>query len=49
MRDHYDVIIAPVVTEKTTGQMESGNVYTFIVAAGANKIEIGRRSRASGT
>ncbi len=42
MRDQFDVIIAPVVTEKTTGQMESGNVYTFIVSAEANKIEIGK-------
>ena len=41
MSDMYDVIIAPVVTEKTTEQMEDGNVYTFVVAGGANKIEIG--------
>jgi len=42
MSDHYDVILAPVVTEKTAQQMESENVYTFIVAASANKIEIGK-------
>ena len=41
MRDVYDVILAPVVTEKTTEQMELGNVYTFVVAREANKIEIG--------
>jgi len=41
MRDMYDIILAPVVTEKTTGQMEAGNVYTFIVDGDANKIEIG--------
>ncbi len=41
MRDMYDVIIVPVVTEKTTEQMEVGNVYTFIVSGDANKIEIG--------
>lgn len=41
MREAYDVIIAPVVTEKTTDQMEAGNVYTFIVSKDANKIEIG--------
>jgi large subunit ribosomal protein L23 len=40
MREAYDVIIAPVVTEKSTDQME-GSVYTFIVADDANKIEIG--------
>ena len=41
MREPYDVIIAPVVTEKTTDQMEGENVYTFIVSKDANKIEIG--------
>lgn len=41
MRNVYDVIVAPVVTEKTTEQME-GNTYTFIVAENANKIEIGK-------
>ena len=40
MRDVYDVIFAPVVTEKTAQQMEAGNVYTFIVSQDANKIEI---------
>ena len=41
MRDVYDVILAPVVTEKTARQMETHNVYTFIVSGDANKIEIG--------
>ena len=41
MREGYDVLIQPLVTEKTTGQMEAENVYTFIVAKNANKIEIG--------
>ena len=41
MRDVYDIILAPVVTEKTTEQMEA-NAYTFIVAENANKIEIGK-------
>jgi large subunit ribosomal protein L23 len=40
MRDAYDVIIAPVVTEKSADAMES-NIYTFIVSNDANKIEIG--------
>ena len=40
MREAYDVIIAPVVTEKTAEQME-GSVYTFVVNNDANKIEIG--------
>jgi large subunit ribosomal protein L23 len=41
MREPYDVIIAPVVTEKSTDQMDRDNVYTFIVSNEANKIEIG--------
>lgn len=40
MREAYDVIIAPVVTEKSTDQMEV-STYTFIVSPDANKIEIG--------
>ncbi len=40
MREAWDVIIAPVVTEKTTDQMEA-STYTFIVSKDANKIEIG--------
>ena len=42
MSDLYDVILAPVVTEKTNAQAEEGNTYTFIVAGDANKIEIGK-------
>jgi len=42
MSDLYDVIVAPVVTEKTNHQIEAGNTYTFIVAGNANKIEIGK-------
>ena len=41
MRDAHEILISPVVTEKTTDQMEAENVYTFIVAKDANKIEIG--------
>ena len=42
MRDAHDIIISPVVTEKTTAQMEAQSLYTFIVAEDANKIEIGQ-------
>ncbi len=42
MREPFDIILAPVVTEKTTGQMEAGNMYTFLVSKDANKIEIGQ-------
>lgn len=41
MREPYDVIITPVVTEKTTAQMEE-SLYTFIVNPKANKHEIVR-------
>jgi len=41
MREPYDVILSPVVTEKTTEQMEIQSLYTFVVAEDANKIEIG--------
>lgn len=41
MREAHDVILAPVVTEKSTGQMDADNIYTFIVSKDANKIEIG--------
>ncbi len=40
MRDLYDVILAPVMTEKATAEQESENVYTFIVHPDANKAEI---------
>lgn len=42
MREPYEIIIAPVVTEKTADEMDARGTYTFIVARDANKIEIGR-------
>ena len=39
MSDPRDVIIRPVVSEKSYGLLDKG-VYTFVVAPGANKIEI---------
>ena len=42
MRDGHEVLIQPLVTEKTTGQTEMRNVYTFIVNKAANKHEIAR-------
>ncbi|MCY4399760.1 MAG: 50S ribosomal protein L23 [Gemmatimonadetes bacterium] len=41
MREAYDVIVSPVVTEKTTAQMES-SLYTFVVNERSNKHEIAR-------
>mgnify|MGYP003572121387 CR=1 FL=1 len=40
MRNAHEILVRPVITEKTTEQMEAENVYTFIVAKDANKIEI---------
>jgi large subunit ribosomal protein L23 len=39
MRDPRDVLIKPVVSEKSYEAYDS-NVYTFVVAPDANKIEI---------
>lgn len=39
MKDFTDVIIAPVVTEKSM-TLKNNNVYTFKVASSANKIQI---------
>ena len=39
MRDYTNVIIAPVITEKSAAAAEN-NVYTFKVADSANKTEI---------
>ena len=38
MKDYTDIIIAPVITEKSAAAEK--NVYTFKVASEANKIEI---------
>ena len=42
MRDLYDVIVAPVVTEKATAEQAASNVYTFIVHRQANKHQIAK-------
>jgi len=39
VRDHRDVIIKPVVSEKSYALLDDG-VYTFVVHPEANKIEI---------
>jgi large subunit ribosomal protein L23 len=38
-KDHRDVLIAPVVSEKSYGLLDE-NKYTFLVAPSANKTEI---------
>src|SRR5262245_48133499 len=42
MRQLHDVIIQPVVSEKSTRQMETAHTYTFKVSGDANKIEIAK-------
>ena len=39
VRDHRDVLLAPVVSEKSYGLLDE-NKYTFLVAPDANKTEI---------
>ena len=39
MKDHRDVLLAPVVSEKAYGLLDQ-NKYTFLVATDANKTEI---------
>jgi len=39
IRDHRDILLAPVVSEKSYGLLDE-NKYTFLVAPGANKTEI---------
>jgi large subunit ribosomal protein L23 len=39
MKDPRDVIISPVVSEKSYSLIENG-VYTFVIAPGTNKTEI---------
>lgn len=40
MREPYEVIVKPVVTEKSMRQIDEENVYTFFVAEEASKPEI---------
>lgn len=40
MKNIYDVLKSPIVTEKSTTQKETGNKVTFEVDRRANKIEI---------
>ncbi len=39
IRDHRDILLAPVVSEKSYNLLDE-NKYTFLVASGANKTEI---------
>ena len=37
--DHRDILLAPVISEKSYGLLEE-NKYTFLVAPGSNKTQI---------
>ncbi|MDD3563848.1 MAG: 50S ribosomal protein L23 [Candidatus Cloacimonetes bacterium] len=37
-----NIVIAPIITEKSSEQMASTNTYTFKVSINANKIEIAK-------
>ncbi|HHW73969.1 MAG TPA: 50S ribosomal protein L23 [Firmicutes bacterium] len=41
MKDPHDIIVRPIVTEKSMQMLEE-NKYTFVVKRAANKIEIKR-------
>ncbi len=38
--NEYDIILRPIITEKSTLVKDTGNQYVFEVARDANKIEI---------
>jgi large subunit ribosomal protein L23 len=40
MKNPREIIIAPIVTEKSTSQLHQNNSYAFRVSLNANKIEI---------
>lgn len=42
MKDLFDVVVRPVLTEKTAGVGDGLNQYCFEVLPGANKVEIRR-------
>jgi len=46
MRDAREVILRPVVTERSTAMADERGAYTFLVATDANKIEIRRAVQA---
>ena len=40
MKTNYDIIIRPIITEKTSSLVDKKLQYTFEVAKDANKVEI---------
>ncbi len=42
MHNIHKIVVRPLVTEKSTAQLERDGAYSFVVARDANKIEIAR-------
>jgi large subunit ribosomal protein L23 len=42
MRNIHEVIVRPVVTEKSTALLDSQGAYTFVVNRDSNKLEIAK-------
>lgn len=42
MKDYRDIIVRPIITEKTMHMMDADNKYTFEVAKGTNKVEVAK-------
>ncbi len=42
MKDYRDVIVRPIITEKSMKLMADDNKYTFEVAKGTNKVEVAK-------
>lgn len=42
MRNIHEIIVSPVVTEKSTEMLEKQGAYSFVVAKDANKLEISK-------
>ena len=42
MRNIHEIVMRPLVTEKSTAQLERDGAYSFVVARDANKIEIAK-------
>jgi large subunit ribosomal protein L23 len=40
MSHHANIIVRPLITEKSSDQAEARNTYSFVVAPDANKTEI---------
>lgn len=40
MRDPYQIVLTPVISEKSTAAIELANQYSFKVRKDANKVEI---------